>query len=574
MSHRFAESTRSDAGTPGPRMRAGRSVVLVALALCLPAAPARAEMATILQDDAQLLHRPEDEVRASMQEIGRLGIGWVRLTAGWSVIAPAPDAAARPDFDAADPDAYPPGVWEHLDRAVRLARDARLEPLIDVAFWAPRWATSAPADQVGRLRTEIDPGEYALFARAVARRYSGSFAPKPTVAAPAEPPPSPDRAFLDALMGGRKDPVKDAPMPRTPLPKVTHYTIWNEPNHPGFILPQWSFEDGRWVAHSADVYRRLVQASYPAIKEASPSATVLIGGTASGGSRHPPKGGVPPLAFLRRLACVDEQLRPISDGACAGFTTVPGDGYAHHPYSLRTRPDQLPRRPDDLPVAATPKLTRTLRALVGAGRLGQGAQDVYMTEYGYETKPASPVAIWSVQEQARFLPWAEYIASRDPAVRMWPQFLLRDMPIPPGVSPRGLHHVGSWQSGLFHADGTPKAAAAGFRAPAVALCRGRRGRRSVMVWGRLRGQAGPATATIESTGGSPRPWAAVATSASRSGRLAAHGAGPLVLHPGEELIRYAPFVRRRALRIRWSDGEGTHTSTSLRPIGCGRTPGQ
>jgi hypothetical protein len=47
---------------------------------------------------------------------------------------------------------------------------------------------------------------------------------------------------------------------------------------------------------------------------------------------------VPPLNFIRRLACVNTQLVPVSDGACARFHAVPADGYAHHPYERDAPP--------------------------------------------------------------------------------------------------------------------------------------------------------------------------------------------------------------------------------------------
>src|SRR3954471_831947 len=93
-----------------------------------------------LQDDALLLHRPAPIVRQTARTIAALGVDKVRLTAGWSAIAPEPRSRHRPAFDATDPAAYPKGTWERLDVAVRAAREAGLEVMLDVGFWAPRWA--------------------------------------------------------------------------------------------------------------------------------------------------------------------------------------------------------------------------------------------------------------------------------------------------------------------------------------------------------------------------------------------------------------------------------------------------
>src|SRR3954471_6790960 len=74
---------------------------------------------TALQDDALLLHRPPIIVRQTMRTIAALGVDRVRLTAGWSAIAPAPRAARRPGapFAPPDPSTYPHGAWERLDTA-------------------------------------------------------------------------------------------------------------------------------------------------------------------------------------------------------------------------------------------------------------------------------------------------------------------------------------------------------------------------------------------------------------------------------------------------------------------------
>ena len=47
-----------------------------------------ANVETTLQDDAVLLHRSPAEVRKAAHTIAELGADRVRLTAGWSVLAP------------------------------------------------------------------------------------------------------------------------------------------------------------------------------------------------------------------------------------------------------------------------------------------------------------------------------------------------------------------------------------------------------------------------------------------------------------------------------------------------------
>jgi hypothetical protein len=525
--------------------------VAVLLAAGVPAAAQAASAPeTILQDDAVLLHSTDQGVRDAMTQLRALGVDRVRLTAGWSVIAPQPDAAARPDFDETDPAAYPAGAWDNLDRAVRDANDAGLQVMIDIAFWAPRWATHDDPATTGRLRTEIDPDAYARFAQAVATRYSGTYTP-PAAAQPAPPAdPSPDADLLSALLGGHKasaEPNHAASAPASaPLPAAGIFTIWNEPNHPGFVMPQWQRQGNGWWPRSADIYRAMVRAAYPAIKQAAPNSTVLIGATSSGGSSTPGRSGVPPLEFIRALTCVDRRWRPITTGSCAGYTTLPGDGWSHHPYSLRTVPEKQPINHDKLPVASTPRLLAALRRLVRMGRLAPADAQVWMTEYGYETSPPDPMAPFTPEQQAGMLARAERLATADPAVRSWPQFLLRDRPA--GRAGPRSRIAGDWQTGLEDADGAPKPAYTVFRTPVVAQCRGGR----VVVWGRWRDVAGAVAQVQRQLGGAwvdaGSPIAAGAPSAAVQAVVARQGRAPARIHwtaPGGQVADSSAVVPMR-----------------------------
>lgn len=509
---------------------------------------------TVIQDDAVFLHGTPEQITDAIARTKALGITRIRVTAGWSVIAPNPDAAQRPAFDDTDPAAYPEGNWMNVDRIVRMANAAGLRVMIDIAFWAPRWATRSAPTETTRLRTDIDPELYARFAQAVARRYSGSWAPPaPPADAPSpSPQPSPDGNMLAKLLGtgDRSSPPPPPPAPAAPepLPAVDVFTLWNEPNHPGFMQPQWKREDGRLVPASADQYRAMVRAAYPAIKAVAPGARVLIGGTSSMGATEPGRSGVTPLLFLRRFACVDDRWRPVTTGGCAGFTTVPGDGWAHHPYSLNTVPDQLPIDRDKLPVASTGQLLRALQRLVDSGRLAPANRDLYLTEYGYETSPPDPQATFSPQRQAQLLSWAEFIATRDPRVRMWPQFQLIDRPGGP-AGPRN-RPFGDWQSGLFYEDWSAKPAAAAYRTPTFASCVRRRGRLRVMLWGRLR----DAPAAVAQLRRVPGPVVARARTAQ--------------VPAGREVLRFLRYRRGARYGVSWQAGSQQVASPMVRPVHC------
>jgi len=459
----------------------------------IPALPRAARgLETIVQDDGLMLYRPAAEVESAVARMKALGIDRVRITASWSSLTRGADLEQKPDFDARDPAAYEQSRWTALDNAIRAISSGGLKALIDIGFWAPPWATSDPGP---RARANIDPQAYADFAAAVALRYSGAFAPTPDPAGEAVPA-TPDQDLLQSLLppprpapGAR---AAQVPAPSEPLPRVDDFILWNEPNHQGLILPQWE-SDGTTPA-SPRVYRAMVRAGYSAVKGVRHSAKILIGNTSStGGGRG--SGPVPPLEFLRNLACVDRKLRPRTGGDCEGYTTLPGDGWSHHPYAQNERPSRVSRpkqEPDDLRLGDTPLLARTLNTLVRMGRLATANRNIYFTEFGYETKgiPGRPRV--DELQQARWLTWAEYLADRVPTVRSFAQFLLRDQPpAPTRVSQSAGRPFGEYSTGLLNVDGSDKLAARTFLAGLFAQ---QQPKRRVLLYGRLR--LGPGTKTV------------------------------------------------------------------------------
>ncbi len=466
---------------------------------------------TIVQDDGLLLYRPKAEVEAAVAKMRELGVDRVRITASWSALTRAPESGERPaDFDARDPAAYEQPRWRGLDAAIRAIRGAGLKALVDIGFWAPHWATT---DQPGpRARTNIDPQAYAEFATAVALRYSGSFTPPSDD--PAQPPPPPnedDGAIQELLQPIVPFPVPDpippwraaqdpgsggASAPDEPLPQVDRFIIWNEPNHQGLLMPQW---DARRRPASPAVYRAMLRAGYAAVKAARPGASVLVGNTSStGGARG--RGPVGPLWFLRELACVSHSFKPRTTGDCANFKTLPGDGWAHHPYSQNERPTRESRRRSvreryDVRLADLPVLAGTLDRLVRMGRLARGNRRIYLTEFGYETKDVRGRPRVSEDRQAHWLTWAEYLADRVPAVRSFAQFLLRDQPpAPHRVTQSSARPYGEYSTGLLNVDGSDKPAARTFVAGLFAQLRPKG---TVLLYGRLRLGAGPKVVVVQ-----------------------------------------------------------------------------
>jgi hypothetical protein len=480
---------------------------LVALALAGSPTGAR-HLETTIQDDAVLLAGTPASVRDSARRMAWLGADRVRITAGWSALAPAPADARRPGapFDAGRPETYPREPFLRLDRAVKAVRSAGLDVMLDLAFWAPRWAVRRPVSPASRQTWEPDAREFGRFAAAVGRRYDGTF-------------PDPEGA-------GRA------------LPAVRLWTTWNEPNNPTFLRPQWVRRDGAWRPASPHIYRGLHNAAYDALRRASPHNAVLVGGTAATGSRTPGRGGIGPLRFLRELACVDDALRPLATPECRDYRPLRADGYAHHPYSRWTTPAASSPDPDAAPLGDTPRLQGLLSALAERGRLAQRLP-LHQTEYAYESNPPDPTAPFGLREQARFTGWATYLAWRDPGTLMFSQFLLRD--VNPREARRRPGHSRYWndfQTGLFFADGTPKPAAQAFRLPFWAEVQSVAGQRVLMLFGGVRAADGRSVVRVERRGAPGGAWAPVAV----NGETCEHEDGPTFLTDSAGwFTRVAPY---------------------------------
>ena len=441
---------------------------LLALAGCESRAGGSAPPPTvvsIVQDDAELLHRAPERIAATLDDLRDSGVDWVRVTAGWSVIAQRPASREKPAFDARDPAAYPPGAWAALDRVARLTEGRGMRLAIDVAFWAPRWAVERPGVRADHERDGVRPSDLADFAEAVARRYGQAAA----------------------------------------------FTVWNEPNHNAFLLPQWELAGGAWRPASPHLYRAMLQAVVPRLKAAAPDALVLIGATSSVGTAQAtgPDDRMSPLTFLRELACVDEQLAPLPRPECASFTALPGDGWSHHPYGLELAPWVSDPRPETVRIGDLPRLTTLLERLHAAGRLGKPLP-LYLTEFGYQTNPPDPTWEVTAEEQARWLPEAERIARAQPTVRGTAQFLVRDLPERPGADLRTRWR--DYQSGLRFEDGRAKPAHGAYARGLVAL---RAGPGRVDFWGLVRPGRGvrPARIAVQEPDGAWRPLVDLKTAA-------------------------------------------------------------
>jgi hypothetical protein len=480
-------------------------------------------LASMFQDDAFLIYSPTQTVTRTLDVLKALGVDQLRITVLWSAIAPAAgDTQPPPGFDGANPADYPPSAWAPYDRVLELARARGLGVDFDLTAPGPLWAMArgAPvADQANHFAPSA--AQFGAFVDAVGRRYSGHYVP---------------------------------PGARTPIPRVGFWSIWNEPNQPGWLSPQRSSVGGQRVIQSARLYRAYVDAAFAALRRSGHRRdTILIGELAPEGDERPgPSLPVPPITFLRALYCVGVNDRPLAGGGAAALGCPAGGspaafvaahpglfeatGVAHHPYSFFLPPGASLSDPNFVPLSDLGRLEQALDQIFAAYSVHRRLP-LYLTEYGYETNPPNPFRGVSPATQAAYLDQAAYMAWRDPRVRMLAQFELYDS-APDTAYPRGtVRYWSTFQTGLLYLSGAPKPAFYTYRLPIFVPSRRFLTGRDVTVWGMLRAAPNRTRqqARIQWRAGASRPWRTLAVVRTRNPtgvlqvRLAPPGSGNLRL---------------------------------------------
>ena len=279
-----------------------------------PSALASHSQTTTLQDDQLLIYSPPAQVASTLQTLKGMGIDRIRVSVVWSLIAPKPNAAKKPKFNATDPNAYPGGAWARYDLLDVLAARDGLQVYFQPTAPAPTWATP-PRQLAQGYRWSHDPNatDFGQFVQAVGKRYNGS---STTTAVDGTP---------------------------TRLPAVRAWGIWNEPNIGGWMTPQWTKVHGQFVPTSAAIYRGMLDAAWNGLaRTGHRHDTIMIGETAAYGASHQGYGAsMDPLVFLRGLYCVGAGYRPLT-GSAATAIGCPASGGAG---GLRQGPPGAVRRP-------------------------------------------------------------------------------------------------------------------------------------------------------------------------------------------------------------------------------------
>jgi hypothetical protein len=386
---------------------------------------------------------------ATLDQLERLGVNRVRLFLTWNGIAPNPASIhPPPTFSATDPASYPASNWAIYDTIIKdtVARGMGLDVVLGPP--PPRWAEGkgAPAPAIHSY-WRPSAGAFEEFVKAVGLRYSGHYTP---------------------------------PGATKPLPKVSFWSLWNEPNSGVQLAPQAIHHSTVEVA--PQLYRKLADAAWNGLKATGHGHDItLLGEVAPAGATFAGAPGnfavMAPLRFLRALYCVDASYRPLRASAAtvrgcpataAGTARFEAQNpvlfhasaFAVHPYPQGLAPDvPTPDEPDFAELAAMPKLISVLDGLQRA--YGSNTKlPVYSTEFGYQTTPPDTQGgTVSPALAATYINWSEYLTWRNPRLASYDQYLLTD-PVLPGDRP----YTG-FATGLYFPNGTAKPGLAAYRMP-------------------------------------------------------------------------------------------------------------
>jgi hypothetical protein len=373
--------------------------------LTAQAAHAAKGMEVAVQDDPVFLTQAYYDRERALQTAHDMGATRIRVNMIWANVVNAPKDPTQPS-----PIAY---NWAPYDSLVDAAARYGIRVQLTVTGAAPAWATSNRKSGVYGPKAS----SFGDFTRAVATHFKG---------------------------------------------RVDRYSIWNEPNYVSWMQP---------FDKAPALYRELYQAAYKEIKRADKSALVLMGETSPYAIR---KRAIAPLEFLRDVTCAtgvktgaDSGSGALDPGVDPNDTTtaavarakppklvrgpckpLKADGFAHHPYDYRHKPDYAYKGADNATLGSLSRLTGTLQSLakIGALRRPKGSKPppVYLTEYGYFQSGK-----YALAETARsaYLKKAYTMAQRDKNVVQMLQFSL--------ITPPENFPGGYFDLSLVHQDGAP-----------------------------------------------------------------------------------------------------------------------
>lgn len=426
------------------------STILASLTAALATAPAAlaSHDETVFFEGSTDLLSPATRPHAIAQ-LQALGVKALRVELSWYDVAPGQKSATKPSFEATNPGAY---AWGEYDALINEAVRLHWKVLLTVTSPVPRWATS---NKQAPYITSPDDQDFEEFMTAVARHYGG---------------------------------------------EVSLYSVWNEPNHPAFLQPQFN---SKGQPASPRIYRGLYQAAYAGLQagglthppllmgETAPTGYDSIGRSMfkREGARNAVLHDVAPLAFLRGMLCLNNRYGKA--GSCGELQTV---GYAQHAYTLPAGPYFRANRPgerDNVVIGTLSRLSNALDAAARAHAIPAGVP-IYLTEFGVQSYPNRELGV-SLAKQAQFDAIDEHIAWSDPRVAAFSQYLLKDDPLSTGKAGASVHGGSTgFQTGLLTVSGKAKPLYSSWPVPLTVTKTGHR----YALWGLIRPTLGPTKATI------------------------------------------------------------------------------
>jgi Cellulase (glycosyl hydrolase family 5) len=402
------------------------------------AAPALADHSQLNFFEASNELLVPSERAKTFQTLEHLGVKALRVELYWYDVAPDPNSATRPNFEGANPASYD---WSLYDPILAEAQRLHWPVLLTVTSPVPRWATS---NQRAPYITRPDDKDFQEFMTALALHYGS---------------------------------------------EVSIYSVWNEPNHPAFLLPQFN---ANGTPASPRIYRGLYQAAYAGLQAAGLThPRILFGETAPTGYDHlnvRREGAlhdVAPLEFLREALCLNRHYR--KSPSCGELQM---SGYAHHAYTTAVAPSYRTPGADNVTIGTLSRLEAALNLAARAHAIPAGLP-IYLTEFGTQSLPNKQLGV-PVAVQAEYNAIAEHIAWSDPRVVAFSQYLLKDDPL--GGAPGASVHGGTvgFQTGLEYYSGKPKPLYYGWPVPLTVTRDGHR----FALWGLVRPATGAARVTI------------------------------------------------------------------------------
>jgi hypothetical protein len=387
-------------------------IAVVMLLIGAQSAQAAKGMEIAVQDDPVFLSQAYYDRERALQQAREMGATRIRVNMLWSDVANGAEQKEPPS-----PITYD---WAPYDSLIDAAARYGIRVQLTLTGPAPAYATYNRRSGVYGPR----PAAYGDFTRAVATHFRG---------------------------------------------RVDRYSIWNETNYISWMQP---------FSKAPALYRELYEAAYKQIKRADKRALVLIGETAPYAIR---KRAIAPLEFLRDVTCatggktggdadsgaLDPGVDPDAEDARASSSRVRAaasrskppkltrgpckplraDGYAHHPYDYRHKPDYAYRGSDNATLGSLDRLTGTLSSLAKIRALSTPRGKplpVYLTEYGYFQ--SGKYALGETVRSA-YLRKAFTMAQRDRSVVQMLQFSL--------VTPPLSFPGGYFDLSVIRGDGSP-----------------------------------------------------------------------------------------------------------------------